>query len=71
MKGSSYNASWRYRCHAILLLSLAFLIITVYIWKNKYLDTQIFGSKTKTEDYHQTLQYVYAVSYTHLRAHET
>ena len=59
MKGSSYNASSRYRCHAILLFLLAFLIITGYIWKNKYLDTTIFGRKTKTEDYHQTLQYVY------------
>ena len=59
MKGSSYNTSWRYRCHAILSFSLAFLIITGYIWKNKYLDTTIFGRKTKTEDYHKTLQYVY------------
>ena len=44
MASSSYNASWRYRGHAILLISLAFLIITGYIWKNSY---------------HQTLEYVY------------
>ena len=59
MKSSSYNDTWRYHRHAILLFSLSFLIITGYIWKNKYLDTTIFGRKTKTEDYHQTLQYVY------------
>ena len=59
MKSTSYNARSRYRCHAILLFSLAFLIITSYIWKDKYLDTAIFGRKTKTEDYHQTLEYVY------------
>ena len=60
MKSSSYKiAIWRYRCHAILLFSLAFLIVTGYIWKNKYLDTTIFKRKTKTEDSHQTLQYVY------------
>ena len=44
MTSSSYNASWRYRGHAILLISLAFLMITGYIWKNSY---------------HQTLEYVY------------
>ena len=45
MKSSSYNAISRYRYHTILLFSLAFLIITGYIWKNKH--------------YHQTLEYVY------------
>ena len=44
MTSSSYNASWRYSGHAILLISLALLIITGYIWKNSY---------------HQTLEYVY------------
>ena len=44
MTSSSYNASWRYSGHAILLISLTLLIITGYIWKNSY---------------HQTLEYVY------------
>ena len=45
MKSSSYNAISRYRYHTILLFSIAFLIITGYIWKNKH--------------YHITLEYVY------------